>query len=682
MNINKNNFLFDDISSLKGVGLKTKKYLEKKKVEKIKDLLWDLPYSVIDRSIITSLDQLEIGKISTIKVIVKKYNFPRIRNLPNKVTCFDKDKKINIVFFNSYEGYIRKVLPLDHEVVISGKINYYKNNYQITNPTYIKPTNQKEEVLKVFPKYSLTDGLTEKIYRKLILTVLNQIDDGFEWHNNEFLKKNNFRSFKKTFLNLHNPLKKNDIFSNDYRRIAYDEILSNLLMLLKARKIVKIKKKENKKLSNETENKILKKFPHKLTDGQRKILNELDEDTTSKFRMFRLIQGDVGSGKTIIALILAAKICKSNYQVAYMAPTEILSKQQYNQTKDLFNSNDIKVELLTSKTINKKDIISNLSNGKIDLVIGTHSLFQKKVKFKKLGLVIIDEQHKFGVKQRMALAKKGGRDCDVLLMSATPIPRTMMMSIYGDMDISKLTEKPKHRKDIITLIKPEKKIDEIINLIKKQIKIDGQIFWVCPLIEESKKLNYSSAINKFNYIKNIFPNKAGLIHGSLNENEKNLVIKKFIDKKINILVTTTVIEVGMDIPNANTIIIENANKFGLSQLHQLRGRVGRGKNESLCILMYKDNLSENAKKRLKILKSTNDGFKIAEEDLKLRGHGDILGYQQSGIKNFKFADPIHHKDLFLLAEKEIKEKNFSNNKDIKNLLKLYDKAEVVSDIEN
>tara|TARA_Y100001970_G_scaffold294198_1_gene448320 strand:+ start:335 stop:2383 length:2049 start_codon:yes stop_codon:yes gene_type:complete len=682
MNINKNNFLFDDISSLKGVGLKTKKYLEKKKVEKIKDLLWDLPYSVIDRSIITSLDQLEIGKISTIKVIVKKYNFPRIRNLPNKVTCFDKDKKINIVFFNSYEGYIRKVLPLDHEVVISGKINYYKNNYQITNPTYIKPTNQKEEVLKVFPKYSLTDGLTEKIYRKLILTVLNQIDDDFEWHNNEFLKKNNFRSFKKTFLNLHNPLKKNDIFSNDYRRIAYDEILSNLLMLLKARKIVKIKKKENKKLSNETENKILKKFPHKLTDGQRKILNELDEDTTSKFRMFRLIQGDVGSGKTIIALILAAKICKSNYQVAYMAPTEILSKQQYNQTKDLFNSNDIKVELLTSKTINKKDIISNLSNGKIDLVIGTHSLFQKKVKFKKLGLVIIDEQHKFGVKQRMALAKKGGRDCDVLLMSATPIPRTMMMSIYGDMDISKLTEKPKHRKDIITLIKPEKKINEIINLIKKQIKIDGQIFWVCPLIEESKKLNYSSAINKFNYIKNIFPNKAGLIHGSLNENEKNLVIKKFIDKKINILVTTTVIEVGMDIPNANTIIIENANKFGLSQLHQLRGRVGRGKNESLCILMYKDNLSENAKKRLKILKSTNDGFKIAEEDLKLRGHGDILGYQQSGIKNFKFADPIHHKDLFLLAEKEIKEKNFSNNKDIKNLLKLYDKAEVVSDIEN
>ena len=682
MNINKNNFLFDDISSLKGVGLKTKKYLEKKKVEKIKDLLWDLPYSVIDRSIITSLDQLEIGKISTIKVIVKKYNFPRIRNLPNKVTCFDKDKKINIVFFNSYEGYIRKVLPLDHEVVISGKINYYKNNYQITNPTYIKPTNQKEEVLKVFPKYSLTDGLTEKIYRKLILTVLNQIDDGFEWHNNEFLKKNNFRSFKKTFLNLHNPLKKNDIFSNDYRRIAYDEILSNLLMLLKARKIVKIKKKENKKLSNETENKILKKFPHKLTDGQRKILNELDEDTTSKFRMFRLIQGDVGSGKTIIALILAAKICKSNYQVAYMAPTEILSKQQYNQTKDLFNSNDIKVELLTSKTINKKDIISNLSNGKIDLVIGTHSLFQKKIKFKKLGLVIIDEQHKFGVKQRMALAKKGGRDCDVLLMSATPIPRTMMMSIYGDMDISKLTEKPKHRKDIITLIKPEKKINEIINLIKKQIKIDGQIFWVCPLIEESKKLNYSSAINKFNYIKNIFPNKAGLIHGSLNENEKNLVIKKFIDKKINILVTTTVIEVGMDIPNANTIIIENANKFGLSQLHQLRGRVGRGKNESLCILMYKDNLSENAKKRLKILKSTNDGFKIAEEDLKLRGHGDILGYQQSGIKNFKFADPIHHKDLFLLAEKEIKEKNFSNNKDIKNLLKLYDKAEVVSDIEN
>ncbi len=270
MNINKKNFLFNEVSSLKGVGIKTKKYLDKKKIEKIKDLLWDLPYSVIDRSRITNLNELEIGKITTIKVTVAKYNFPRIRNLPNKVICSENDKKINIIFFNSYEGYIKKALPIGKEVIISGKINYYKNNYQITNPTYIKPIDEKDEILKIFPKYSLTEGLTEKIYRKLISTVLNNIDDNFEWYDKEFLKKNKFNKFKKTFLNLHNPLKKNDIFSNDYRRLAFDEIFSNLLMLLKARKIIKIKKEENKKYSQQIEEKILNNFPYRLTEGQKK----------------------------------------------------------------------------------------------------------------------------------------------------------------------------------------------------------------------------------------------------------------------------------------------------------------------------------------------------------------------------------------------------------------------------
>jgi len=681
-NTNGNTFLFKDISTIKGVGKKLKKYLKKKNIEKVKDLLFDLPYEITDRSKITALDSLEIGKIANVKVKVVKYNFPRVRNLPNKVMCVDNEKKINIIFFNTNEFYIRKILPIEKTVLISGKITYYKNNYQITNPTYIKPFEDRNEILKIFPKYSLTEGLTEKTYRKLIQNTLKKIKGDEDWYKSDFLKNNKFNKIKKTFENLHNPKNKTEINSNDYRRIAYDEIFSNLLMLLKARKITKIKKEENKNYSQYVEDEILKNFPHKLTEGQKEILKKLDQDTKSKFRMFRLLQGDVGSGKTILALILAAKVCKSKYQVAYMAPTEILSKQQYLEAKKLFGLVNIKVEMLTSKTSNKKEIIDDLSKGKIDLIIGTHSLFQKKIKFKKLGLIIIDEQHKFGVKQRMALAKKGGKNCDVLLMSATPIPRTMMMSIYGDMDISKLTEKPKHRKEIMTLIKPEKKINEIIPLLKKQIGVGNQIFWVCPLIEESKKLNYSSAVAKFNEIKKIFPNQVGLIHGNLDEKEKNLVLNNFINKKINILVSTTVIEVGIDIPSANTILIENSNKFGLSQLHQLRGRVGRGKNESICILLYKDNLSENAKKRLKILKSTNDGFIIAEEDLKLRGHGDLLGYQQSGIKNFRFADPIHHKDLFFLAEEEIKKSNPENVEYFKNLLKLYDKAEVITEVGN
>jgi len=680
MNNNSNTFLFEDIATIKGVGQKLKKYLKKKNIDKVKDLLFDLPYEVTDRSKITSFDSLEIGKIANIKVRVLKYNFPRVRNLPNKVICSDNEKKINIIFFNSNEFYIRKILPIKKTVLISGKVSYYKNNYQITNPTYVKFFEDREEILKIFPKYSLTEGLTEKIYRKLIQDTLKKIKGNDDWYRGDFLKRSKFNKIKKTLENLHNPKNKTSINSNDYRRIAYDEIFSNLLMLLKARKIAKIKKAGSKHFSSDIEDKILKNFPYKLTEGQKKILKELDQDAKSKFRMFRLIQGDVGSGKTILALILAAKICKSKYQVAYMAPTEILSKQQYAQAKKLFEFIDIKIEILTSKTSNKKEIIKNLSKGKIDLIIGTHSLFQKKIKFKKLGLIIIDEQHKFGVKQRMSLAKKGGENCDVLLMSATPIPRTMMMSIYGDMDISKLTEKPQERKETITLIKPEKKIYEVIPLLKKQISKNSQIFWVCPLIKESKKLNYSSVINKFDSIKKIFPNQVGLIHGSLDEKEKNLVINNFINKKINILVSTTVIEVGIDIPAANTIIIEDSNKFGLSQLHQLRGRVGRGKEESICILLYKDGLSENAKKRLKILKSTSDGFKVAEEDLKLRGHGDLLGYQQSGIKNFRFADPLHHKDLFFLAEEEIRKGNPENIIDFKNLLKLYDKAEVVAKI--
>jgi len=680
MNNNSNNFLFKDISTIKGVGQKLKKYLKKKNIDKVKDLLFDLPYEVTDRSKITSLDSLEIGKIANIKVEVLKYNFPRVRNLPNKVICSENEKKINIIFFNSNEFYIRKILPVKKNVLISGKVSYYKNNYQITNPTYVKLFEDRKEILKIFPKYSLTEGLTEKIYRKLVQNTLKKIKGDDDWYRSNFLKNNKFNKIKKTFENLHNPKNKININSNDYRRIAYDEIFSNLLMLLKARKIIKAKKVENKHFYTEIENKILKNFPHELTEGQRKILKELDQDSESKIRMFRLIQGDVGSGKTILALILAAKVCGSKYQVAYMAPTEILSKQQYQQAKKLFELTKIKVEILTSKTSNKKEIVKNLYKGKIDLLIGTHSLFQKQIKFKKLGLIIIDEQHKFGVKQRIALAKKGGVNCDLLLMSATPIPRTMMMSIYGDMDISKLTEKPKGRKEIITLTKPEKKIHEIIPLLKKQISKNNQIFWVCPLIKESKKLNYSSAVDKFNSIKKIFPDRVGLIHGSLDEKEKNLVINDFINKKISILVSTTVIEVGIDIPSANTILIEDSNKFGLSQLHQLRGRVGRGKDESICILLYKDNLSTNAKKRLKILKSTNDGFKIAEEDLKLRGHGDLLGYQQSGIKNFKFADPIHHRDLFFLAEEEIRKNNQKNIVSFKNLLKLYDKAEIVTEV--
>ena len=414
-----------------------------------------------------------------------------------------------------------------------------------------------------------------------------------------------------------------------------------------------------------------------------KAIDDINSDLQSRERMFRLIQGDVGSGKTIVSLIAALNVINSGYQVALMVPTEILSKQHYDFANKFFGD-DIEIELLTGKTDykSKKIITENLKLNKTKLIIGTHALFQKKIIYKNLGLIIIDEQHKFGVRQRKELSDKGGKNCDVLVMSATPIPRTMIMTIYGDMDVTLIKEKPKNRKEIKTYSKLESKINDVINYCKHEISNGNQIFWVCPLIEKSQKLDHQSAIEKHKFLKKYFNNKVGLVHGSLDKLEKEKILNDFLNKKINVLVSTTVIEVGIDFPNANVIVIENANKYGLSQLHQLRGRVGRGSKQSTCILIFKSNLSENAKKRINILKQSNDGFEISEQDMILRGYGDVLGFKQSGIKKFKLADPILHKDLFELAEKEVK-KIENENQNLDNyyrLLKLYDRASIINDI--
>ena len=677
------NFLMQNVTALDGVGTKTKNLLKKKKIEKVSDLLWSFPQGFTDRSHIQMLDKLEIGKITTIKVKVVKHNFPRIRNLPNKVFCEDQKGKIDIVFFNSREGYIKKILPINSWVIISGKINYFRNKYQITNPDYVVPIDKENYVNKIIPKYSLTEGLTEKIYRKLMDQVFKKISNLNEWHDENILRKIGNVSWLNAILNMHES-KEHDNNSVFYRRLAYDEILANLLVLSQVRKRLKKIKKEKKVFNDVLSKKILNNLIFKLTNDQLKTINEINIDLQSNYKMFRLLQGDVGSGKTIIAFISAANVIASNWQVALMAPTEILAKQHYDLAKKLFSSTNVKIEFLSGKSelAEKKSIKKNLLNGKINFLIGTHAIFQKDIFFNKLGLIIIDEQHKFGVRQRIELSKKGGKDCDILLMSATPIPRTLILATYGDMDISKIIEKPAQRKKIATLSKPEEKIGEVIDFIKLQIKKNNQVFWICPLIEESKKLDYSAAVEKYNFLHKKFNKRVGLIHGSLNKDEKNKVLNQFLNRSIDILVSTTVIEIGIDYPNSNTIVIENSNKFGLSQLHQLRGRIGRGDKEGTCILLYKNNLSDNAKKRLKILKSSNDGFLIAEEDMKLRGFGDVLGYQQSGLKDFKLADPIHHEDLFKIAESNIKEVDLDEKNFLKYdlLLKLFDKADIINQI--
>ena len=679
-------FLLKDISTLKRVGQKTKKILKKKKIETLFDVLLHLPQAFVDRSNLININELEIGKICTIKVQVIKYNIPRIRNLPNTVKCEDSTGKIDIVFFNSREGYIRKILPLNEWVIISGKVNFYNKKYQITNPAYVVPLEKEDFVKKIIPRYSLTEGITEKVYRNIIEQVLKKLPFFPEWHNENIMKKFDYKNWRESILHLHDPKIKQDFQSDYYRRLVYDEILSSLIVLSQIRKKIKKIKKEPKKFGNKLSKKIISNFHFQLTKNQIDIINEINRDLFSQSKMFRLLQGDVGSGKTIVALIAAANVIESGYQVAFMAPTEILANQHYTLANKIFNESNIKTDFLTGKTSNseRKIKINALKENNINIIFGTHALFQKKTEFGNLGLIIIDEQHKFGVKQRMELSKKGGENCDILVMSATPIPRTLIMTFYGDMDVSKLTEKPSYRKEIISLSKPEIKINEVIKFIKKEITNKNQIFWVCPLIDESKKLDYEAAVKKFEYLNKIFTGKVGLIHGSLKNEQKETVLKNFLDKKIQILVSTTIIEVGIDFPNANVIVIENSNKFGLSQLHQLRGRVGRSNMQGTCILLYKKNLSENAKKRINILKSTNDGFKIADEDMKIRGFGDILGYKQSGIKEFKLADPIHHEKLFKMAEMNIKEieNKEQNLKKYEPLIKLYDKAEIINQIDS
>ena len=673
-------FLLSNINIIKGIGSKTTKLFKKKNINTVFDLIWSLPRNFTDRSIVSKINELLVGRIQTIVVNVEKYSFPRIRNLPNKVICHDETGKIECVFFNSYEGYIRKILPLKANVTINGKISYYKNKYQIINPTHV--SSKENRIIKFQPNYSLTDGLNDKKYISIINYVLNNLPDLKEWHNKDILKKFKNISWKQSVIQLHDPKNINKK-GNFLYRLIFDEIMSVFLTNSKIRKAIKKIKKEKKKFKKDSADFLIKKLNYNLTKDQLKSIDEINYDLESNQKMFRILQGDVGSGKTIVSLITAINVISSGFQVALMAPTEILAQQHLSLANTLFEKK-INIKLLTSKTDYKdrKNIINNLAKKNIDLLIGTHSLFQEKVKFKRLGLIVIDEQHKFGVKQRKKLSDKGGNNCDILAMSATPIPRTMIMTVFGDMDTSIIKTKPSNRKDVITYSKPETKIDEVIKFVKSHVDDGNQVFWVCPLIEESKKIDHQSSIKRYEFLKKIFKNKVGLLHGAIDKEKKKQILHDFLKKEIHVLVSTTVIEVGIDFPNATVIVIENANKFGLSQLHQLRGRVGRGIKQSYCILMFKSTLSENAKKRINILKKNNDGFKISEEDMKLRGYGDLLGFKQSGLQTFRLADPVLNEDLFILAEKEIK-KIESENHNLDNyntLLKLYDRADILNDI--
>jgi len=681
--------LFSPVNKIKGVGpIISKKLLDKGITNKI-DLFLNLPTGAIDRRFCPKLDQLEVGKVSTIFVTPIKYNIPRFRNLPNKVTCKDEYGQIDIIFFNSRENYIKQILPLNNEVIISGKVNVYKNKFQITNPEYIQSVEKENDIKKIMAKYSSVTGISAKTIQKIYNEEIKKLSEIDEWHDKDFIKKLNWPTWYESIFRLHNPENLSDIDkeSKFYKRLAYDEIFSNFLIFSEIKKRIKKLQKKPKTINNIILTNIKKKLSFQLTQGQEKVLDEIFNDLSSVKKMLRVLQGDVGSGKTVVAMLAGATVVKSGYQVAFLCPTDLLAKQHYKLFKTILADENINISLLSGKTkLSEQQIVrSKIESSNIDIAIGTHSLFQEKTIFNNLGLIVIDEQHKFGVQQRINLSLKGNINTDVLLMTATPIPRTLILTTYGEMDISTIKEKPFRNTNISTLSKSLDKIDEIMKFVENKLYEGDQIYWVCPLIEDSEKLTkLSSAVTRFNFLKKKLKYNIGLIHGSLSNEEKDLEMKKFVDGKTKLIVSTTVIEVGIDNPNANTIIIENSERFGLSQLHQLRGRVGRGTKDGSCLLLYASNIGENGRKRIQILKSSMDGFYISEEDLKLRGFGDIIGYKQSGEKDFLIADPAYHNDLFELAKHQIETeqtKEIEIEKRYSKLLKIFKKDKILNIID-
>lgn len=680
--------LFSSVKKIKGVGPVISKKLSDKGIENKIDLFLNLPTGAIDRRFCPKLDQLEVGVISTIFVRPVKYTIPRFRNLPNRVTCKDEYSSIDIIFFNSRESYIKQILPLNEEVVISGKVGFYKNKYQMTNPDYIQSIDKEKDITKIMAKYSSVAGISPKTIQKIYKEEIEKLKDIGEWHSQDFLKKMDWPTWYDAIYNLHNPINVSDVNkeSKFYQRLAFDEIFSNFLIFSEIKKRIKKLIKVSKVISDDNLLRIKKMLPFTLTESQQGSLKEILTDISSEKKMLRVLQGDVGSGKTAVAMIAAYLTVKSGYQVAFLCPTELLAKQHFLLFKKVLENENLNIQLLTSKIKGSEQVDTRfqLSQNKIDIVVGTHSLFQEKTTFNNLGLIVIDEQHKFGVQQRINLSLKGSVNTDVLLMTATPIPRTLILTNYGDMDISTINEKPFNNTTINTLAKPAEKMDDVMVFLKKRLDENDQVYWVTPLIEESEKLKLTPAVKRYEYLKKKLKVEVGLVHGAMKSEDKNKIMEDFISGKIKVIVSTTVIEVGIDNQNANTMIIENCERFGLSQLHQLRGRVGRGKLDAYCLLLYSKNIGTNGKKRIQILKSSLDGFYISEEDLKLRGFGDIIGYKQSGEKDFIIADPAYHSDLFQLAKEEIEN---LENKDVKleehfsQLLKIFKKDRVLNIID-
>jgi ATP-dependent DNA helicase RecG len=652
------------------------------------DLLWHLPVGIIDRRYAPKIAEAEPGRIATLTVTVGAHVAPRVKRLPYRVRCSDESGEIELVFFHAKTDYLKTLLPVGQKRVVSGKVELFRDMLQMTHPDHIGTLEELARLQAVEPVYPLTAGLTAKPLAKAIRDAIERAPDLAEWIEPGFREAKGWASWRESLRAAHAPTSEADLSPETLARsrLAYDELLANQLALalirMRQRKLPGRPILGDGRLSSP----VMASLPFTLTSSQTAALEDIRGDMAAPYRMLRLLQGDVGSGKTVVAFLAMLTAVEAGHQAALMAPTEILARQHLATIEPLAKAAGVSVALLTGREKGKAraQIFEGLASGAIKLAIGTHALFQEEVEFADLALAVVDEQHRFGVHQRLALAEKAEAGADVLVMTATPIPRTMMLTVYGDLDVSRLTEKPAGRKPIDTRAIPLERLEEVVAAVARAVKDKARVYWVCPLVAESEAVDLAAAEERHAVLAKRFGARVGLVHGRMKGAEKDKVMAAFAAGEIDIFVATTVIEVGVDVPEATVMVIEHAERFGLAQLHQLRGRVGRSERPSTCLLLYAAPLRETARARLTILRETDDGFRIAEEDLRLRGAGELLGTRQSGLPEFRLADLARHETLLAAARDDAElllqrdpELSGPRGKAVRTLLYLFERDAVV-----
>ncbi len=644
--------LFTPVTSLDGIGPRLAKLVEKVAGSRVVDLLWLLPTNVIDRTLAPSLAATVSGSVATVTVTVDEHRKGLSRRQPYRVHCHDDTGNLTLVFFHAREDYLQKLLLVGQKRVVSGKLEQYGDDLQMVHPDHVVPVEQAGDLPNMEPIYPLAEGLTPKVMRKAIAGALEKLPNLPEWQDTAYHKQRGWPAWGDAVRSVHAPRDRRDLERRaaPRERLAFDELLANQLALA----LVRANQKRAKGLPIEGDGSLRKKvvdsLPFKMTSSQVQAVSEILSDMGRTERMLRLLQGDVGSGKTLVALMAMLPAVECGRQAALLAPTELLARQHHRSLSAMAEAAGLHVTLLTGRDKGKARAakLEALASGESHLAVGTHALIQEDVAFHDLAMVVIDEQHRFGVYQRLMLTEKG-RGVHVLVMTATPIPRTLQMTSYGDLDVSKLTEKPAGRKPIVTRAMPLERIDDVVHGVARATKQGDRVYWLCPLIEDSEVSDLAAAEERHKALQIVFGNRVGLIHGRMKGPERDAVMEKFVAGNIDILVATTVIEVGVDVPEATIMVIEHTERFGLAQLHQLRGRVGRGERPSSCLLLYAQPLGETARSRINILRQSDDGFVIAEEDLRLRGAGELLGTRQSGFPQFRLADVIKQSDLLATA---------------------------------